>query len=517
MAAAEQSKDAEVARTAGRGGLAIATAKSYFMVVGLVQQIALPRVLGLDGYGALSSVLSVASIAYNPIVSTSIQGVSRVVAQAPDDQQAQATRGALKIHALLALPFALIFFFLAAPICQAMGAPHVTVPMQMMSAVLFFYGLYSPFIGVLNGRKLFTWQAGLDMLYGTMRTLALIGGGWWLAKSGRGVEGASVGFVTASMLIVFVALFLVGIGKRGPGAPSVGQHLLFIAPLFVGQAVLNLLLQADLTLLRRFASESASAAGMGPQAADPLVGAYRATQLFSFLPYQLLIAVTFILFPVLATAYRDRDNAAVARYVASGVRVALILMGLMVSVTSGLSEALMRLVFPAEAAHLGARAMQILTLGFGAFAVFGILTTVLNSLKRELWSAIITAVAFALVVVLCFVRVRGSAFGPELLTQTALATTTGIVLATLGAGFLVWKTTGAIVAPLSVVRVVLAMAVAITLGRYLPPGGKVMALAYSALVAGVYVVLLLLTRELGKNDLSNLKNVISRRRPGAGH
>jgi stage V sporulation protein B len=215
---------------------------------------------------------------------------------------------------------------------------------------------------------------------------------------------------------------------------------------------------------------------------------------------------------MLATAYRDKDHAAVARFVASGVRLALIAMGLMVSVTSGLSEPLMRLVFPAEAAHLGARSMQVLTLGFGAFAVFGIFTTVLNSLKRELASAVITGIAFALVVLLCFLRVRGASFGPELLMRTALATTTGIVAATVAAGFLVWKTAGAVVAPLSVVRVLVSMAVAITLGRFLPPGGKIMAIAYSAVVAGTYVVLLLVTRELGKNDLRNVKNVISRRR-----
>jgi hypothetical protein len=162
---------------------------------------------------------------------------------------------------------------LAAPICRAMGAEHITGPMRLMSGVLFFYGLYTPLVGVLNGQKRFTWQAGLDMLYGTMRTVALIGGGWLLATSGRGVEGASLGFVGASFVIVFVALALVGIGKRGAGGPSFSQHLLFIAPLLVGQAVLNLLLQADLTLLRRFASESALAAGLPPTAADPLVGA----------------------------------------------------------------------------------------------------------------------------------------------------------------------------------------------------------------------------------------------------
>ena len=68
---------ADVTRSAGRGGLAVAFAKIYFILVGLVQQIILPLVLGLDGYGALSSVMSISSIAYNPIVSTSIQGVNR--------------------------------------------------------------------------------------------------------------------------------------------------------------------------------------------------------------------------------------------------------------------------------------------------------------------------------------------------------------------------------------------------------------------------------------------------------
>ena len=83
----------ELARTAGRGGLAVAFAKIYFIGVGLVQQVALKPVLGLDGFGALSSALSIASITYNPIVSTSIQGVSRAVAQAsPSEQPAMVRR-----------------------------------------------------------------------------------------------------------------------------------------------------------------------------------------------------------------------------------------------------------------------------------------------------------------------------------------------------------------------------------------------------------------------------------------
>jgi stage V sporulation protein B len=503
----------EVARTAGRGGLAVASAKIYFMLVGLVQQVILPRVLGLGGYGALSSVLSIAGIAYNPIVSTSIQGVSRAVAQSPDAEQPQAIRRTLRVHAALALPLALAFFFLAGPIGRWADAPHLIPSLRIVSGVILFYSLYSPFIGVLNGKKRFTGQAGLDMTAATIRTVSLVTGGYILAKSsGHGVEGAIIGFVVASFLIFLFATWLVGVGKKGPGGPTVRQHLTFIAPLLLGQALLNLLLQADLTLLRVFAGESARAAGLAPQAADPLVGAYRATQLFCFLPYQLLLAVTFILFPMLATAYRDADHDAVARYVKSGVRLALVLMGVMVSVSSGLSAPLMRLVFPPEAATLGARAMQLLTLGFGAFAVFGIFTTVLNSLKREVASMVVTAVAFALVVLLCYLRVRGVEFGAELLWRTALATTAGLSLATLCAGFLVYRTAGAVVAPLSLVRVVAAMAVCITIARHLPAPGKLMTLVYSAAIAALYAMLLLVSGELGKADLANVRAVVSRRK-----
>ncbi len=50
----------------------MAGAKVYFILVGLVQQVALKAVLGLQGYGDLSTVLAAASSTYNPIVLLSL-------------------------------------------------------------------------------------------------------------------------------------------------------------------------------------------------------------------------------------------------------------------------------------------------------------------------------------------------------------------------------------------------------------------------------------------------------------
>ena len=489
----------------------MAFAKVYFIFVGLVQQIALPRLLGLDGYGALASALSIAGITYNPVTTTSIQSVSRAVAQSTPETQAGTIRRVFIVHAVFALLLAVGFFLLAPTIAESVGAPHVLGPLRILSGVMLLYGLYTPLIGVLNGQRRFVAQATLDVVAGTLRTAGLIGGAFAFARYNLTVEGATVGFVGGASLILTAAIFLVGIGKRGASSISAREHLIFALPVLLGQVLFNLLLQADLTLLRRFASQAALAKGLAAAAADPLVGAYRATQLFSFLPYQLLIAVTFILFPMLAAAARNGDRAAVARYVRTGVRLALVLAGLMVSVTAGLSDRLLFLVFGAEAAALGGPSLELLAIGFGGFAIFGVLTTVLNSLKHERETVIVTAVAVTLVVALCYWRVRGAPFGEDLLLYTAQATAAGLFVATLSAAFFVYRAAGAVAPPLTLVRVLLAVGVATTLGRFLPHAGKIVTPVYAVVVALAYVLILLISRELAAADLATLRAVAAKR------
>ena len=54
-APATTAESADASREAGRGGLAVASAKLYFLLTGLVQQAALPRLLGLTQPAALDA------------------------------------------------------------------------------------------------------------------------------------------------------------------------------------------------------------------------------------------------------------------------------------------------------------------------------------------------------------------------------------------------------------------------------------------------------------------------------
>jgi stage V sporulation protein B len=487
-------------------------AKIYFIVLGLVQQIALPRVLGLDGYGALSRILSIASITYNPITTMSIQAVSRTVVEAPAAELPGTVRKLLRWHALFGVAVAAAFALLTPTIARLAGAGHVETPLRILSGVLLLYALYTPLIGVANGQKRFVLQAGFDVTSATLRTIGLVAGAFVArnAFAGDGPTGSAVGFVVAAALVLVISAIAIGIGRRGASNLPLPAYLWLAVPVLFGQVLLNLLFQADLTLLGRFASEAAQAANAPLARADALVGAYRATQLFSFLPYQILIAITFILFPMLASAAQLNDEAAIARYVRTGMRLALIIAGAMVSVTLGLAPRLLALLFGAEAAALGGRSLGLLSLGFGAFAIFGILITVLNSLRRQVHSLLVTGFAVLVVGTLCFGRARGATLNEELLWLTAQATSAGLLVATVTAAVLVYQAAGALVSPWTVLRTLLALGVAALAARLLVPPGKLLTLVAAAITPCIYLVMLLVTRELGRADVEMIRRVLKR-------
>ncbi len=516
----------QVVRRAGRGGLAVATAKMYFIFVGLLQQIVLPRVLGAAGYGGLSRIFSLTSIAYNSVVSTSIQGTSSAVARSSIEEKPVIIRTVLRWHALAALPIGLLVWFIAPSVGTWLNAAHLVSGFRVMAGVFLFYALYSPVVGVLNGQQRFVAQASLDISFATLRTVALIAGAWWFAhRGGRGIDGAVWGFVMASGVVTLLALIVAGIGKAGRASLTLGQHVAFILPLLAGQILLNSLLQLDITLLGKFAADAAQRVGAPASDADAIVASYRATQLFSFLPYQLLLSITFILFPLLAKAHREANRQVVADYVRSGIRIALIVAGAMISVTAGMPGTLLRLVFTPDIAEPAVRPMGLLTLGFGSFAIFGILTTALTSLKRERASAMVTALAVALVVLLAIVLVRGQPFGADLLWRMAVATSCGLVLATLTAGYLVYRSTGALVNFSCFSRVSISLGVTIVLGRAMSSWlattvrlgrtvslrGLLATLGCALTLELVYLALLAMLRELNRSDLDRLATVLRRR------
>lgn len=521
-------------KRAGRGGLALLAANLLFLMTGFVQQALLPRAIGRADYGAFSRVAAVSNIFNNVVVSSSIQGVSRITAAAGDAER-QALRVALRVHlGISALATALLVG--AAPIvAHFQGAPEILTPLIVIAGVLAIYGVYAPLVGYLNGRRQFGKQAALNVVAALLRTGGMVGIGWFFVKNGAaiaqslgtipGLLGAVIGAVLASVGIFLLALSwtgtgtALGAGKDAPSTvPTARAYVTVIAPVIIAQLFVNTLMQCDIFMLGRYASIGARAAegAIGPggalldpsTAANEWVAVYRACALFAFLPYQLLFSVTQVLFPMLAKAKQEEGDKRVAELVERGARIGAIVCGLMVSVIVAMPQPMIRLAYDADVAASGASTLRILVLGQGTFAMFGLVTTILVSLGKERTAMTLNALALTLLVLGCVGLVPYAEFGRAQLMATATAVVGALSVSLLVGVFTAKRTAGAFIPLLTALRVGVCVALAIFAGLYTPPFGKLATLAVAPLLAAAYVGLLVTMRELGKSDLAMIMAIV---------
>lgn len=509
----------EGAKRAGRGGLFVLGAKVFFILAGLVQQALLPKALGLAGYGALSRVLAASNILNNVVVASSTQGVSRAVAGAAGHERA-AFAVARRVHVPLALGFAVLLLGMAPVVAWYEKAPHIRTPLFAMAGVLAVYGVYAPLVGALNGSRRFDRQAALDVTAAALRTVGLVGLGWLVARSGgSGVLGSVLGAVGAAAVVFLVALRWVGVDGRGlpaeaPGAASLGgprAYFLGILPVILAQACTNALMQADILVLGRYLS--ASATGDDPtKAADEWVAVYRACQLFAFLPYQLLFSVTQVLFPMIAKVRAEGTREELARVVERGGRLGAIVCGLLVSVVVALPGSLLRFAYDPTVAERGRGALHVLALAQAAFAILGLGTTILVGIGKEVSALVITLVALGLVLLLSTTGVPRAEFGQAQLLVCAACTAAALALALVVTVVVVRRSTGAFVPWLTAARVALAVGGAWALGSATPTTGRGTTIVLSAAVAGAYVLALIVTRELKGEDLAMARAILGRKK-----
>lgn len=529
------------ARTAGRGGLAVLGAKVFFIATGLLQQALLPRAIGLADYGALSRVLAVSNVFNNVVVSSSTQGVSRTVAAAGTAER-EALRATLRVHVVMALIAAGALGIAAPLVAFFEHAPDVLAPLLVMTGVLFIYSVYAPLVGYLNGRGMFTRQASLDVVAATLRTTALLGIGWLFAMRGGaiaasfgtspGVLGAAVGAVVASLGVFLLALRWTGtgtkiVGARPAGVPNARTYIALILPVMIAQVFTNGLMQADIIVLGRYLSLSATHAAevvqldviprstssvLSPtQAANEWVAVYRACQLFAFLPYQMLFSVTQILFPMVARAKAEDGGARVAELVRRGCRIGAIVCGMLVVVVLAMPGSLIKFAYGPEVALRGIATLRVLALGQAAFAILGLSTTVLVSLGRERAAMAVTAVALALLVGTCSIVIPLAPFGEKQLLATAGATTMALVCALVAGVVTVRKIAGAFVPLKTALRVGLCVGGAFALGGVMPMFSKLLTPVVAAGVVIAYLVALVVTGEIGKDDLALVVSIAARR------
>jgi hypothetical protein len=119
-------------------------------------------------------------------------------------------------------------------------------------------------------------------------------------------------------------------------------------------------------------------------------------------------------------------------------------------------------------------------------------------------AALVTiGVTLAIAVGANWAALRGAPADPVF--AAALATAVAMACGLALVGWVLWRAYGSFLPPLTLVRVSLAVAAGMGLGRVLPSGGKLITMAECALIGLAYLAVLVLSREISGADLGKLR------------
>ena len=231
---------------------------------------------------------------------------------------------------------------LAAPLlARFVKAPEHVSLFRLVAAIPLVYAFYAVYVGTANGLRKFHVQAGFDVGFSTAKTILLLAGAVVGRMLGHSVAGAFVGFIAAALIILLVAGRTIGMrpgeqtfsgleprrlhGRRGASTPC------------------SSIWRSTTTCCCSAVSPARSRPG---RPADALAGAYEAVRNLALLPYQALLVVTFVIFPLVSRATFAEDRDATAAYVRQTLRYALILGAALAVVLSARPAALLAILYP---------------------------------------------------------------------------------------------------------------------------------------------------------------------------
>jgi stage V sporulation protein B len=494
---------------AGKGLLFITGAKLWFMVAAYVVQFALPRALGsAASYGIWVLVLALVSPLNNVMVTATIQGVSKFCSE-EEGRVPAVTRAALRMQAFLGGGTALAFVALAPLIAWFEHDRSLTPALQLAAGVILAYSFYAVFVGAANGAREFHKQAGLDVGYSTLRASLVVGA----AVVFHSALASIGGFVCASVLILGIAYFVVGLGGEPRGAFPARNLWTFFGGVAVYLLIINLLMFVDGVLLKRLVAESAMARGLGEAAAavaaNEQEGYYGAVQNVARIPYQLILAVTFVIFPLVSRATFERDQEKTRGYVRATMRYSLLVCGLLAATLAARPTAVMRLFYKPEYS-VGATALAVLLVGYVCFSLFNIAGTIINGAGKTRPTMIIGAVTLMVALGACWGAIAlALSTGRDPLLWAALATTGSMAFGLILSGLYLMREFGAFLQPLSIARTGLATAATLAIGRFWPTtgflGGKVGTLMSCAVGGTAFLVVAVASGELRPAELMRLR------------
>ncbi len=522
----------------GRGFLWITGAKLWFLVTATLLNIALPRLFGdtqlYGDYQTLARFLAVLSMV---ILTGSLQTSSKGTSESPASAgivRRRAQSLAFTVSGCLALTVFLGADLIAEWLWQDTS---LSTPLRIATGVLLGYGLYATWIGIANGLENYRTQAMFDIGFATLKTTGIV----TAVILGLGVIGVFAMFTTVTLFMTFVA-FLV-IARRTPARPTSDSNVMdvrrmirFMAGVMGFNLTLYFLLQGDVVLLKGLVHNAGAntlegaGAGLGinllhgtmetatlstdhlaRDGASSITGIYGAVRIVTMLPYQAIISLTFVIFPLLSAATFQEDHAKTERTITGALRFAILLVASLCGALVLTEDILLRILFGAPYAE-GAVFLVPMVFGTLAFALYFLLTSILTAAGHPGKTFFVGLICAGTYVGLLIFGTRSAETPFARATIAAWLSMAGPLLGFILSSFLLGRLLAVRLPWLSLIRGVIgAGGIAFALLHLMPATTVLTALLRLLIFFASIMIAWFVSRELTGEDARNIARLLGRR------
>jgi stage V sporulation protein B len=480
-----------IAAIAGRGAIYITAAKIWFMVSGYGIAVTLTYLLTTEYYGLYRVVISTVSIINAVIVTSTYQTVSKYVSQEPEKAGSIKWK-ALGLQVYVGGAATLGFFLLAPVVASLLNDPRLAGWLRLASLITLSYSFYSVYTGYFNGKKRFGIQAGLDITYSTLKLVFIV----LLAWLGFGVTGSVSGFALAAGCVLGISAILARGDNRKGEAPA-GQLFKFQSYVLLFTFVLTLLQRVDLMLIKALSSPDATRASEN-------AGYYSAAMDIANLTYQIVVSVTFVIFPLVSQSTFADDRARTQGYISNTLRYTLMVMALTATLFSSCAAGILRVIYR-ETYQAGSPALRIVAFGMLFFGLLYVVTTIISASGQPKVSLLLGVITLVLSTALNALLIPSHG-----LAGAAAATTVSMLGGTILACAYVWRRFRTLMSITSALRIPGCAGVIYAAALLFSPGSKLMIIAQLIALSVAYVIALIITGELGRSDLRLIARVVRR-------
>jgi len=467
----------------GKDTLYIILAQILSIASGYAVHIGMGRILGPEQYGEFGVIMSLLTVLEVFLVRGVRETVTKYTAEFPEETRA-IKRQALKIEAVFGGAMFFIFYFSAGPIALAFHDLNLVRSLRISAFIIPLIAIYSVYIGTLSGQMMF----GKRAISMNVQSLGKVAAVYFFALLGFGLEGAVGGYVVAYILALFAVLYLSRDGQKAGRVFSARKLVSFAIPIIIFTGTLSLLMNLDIFFVKTLIEEGQAA------------GFYTSALALTRAPYLVFSALAITLLPIISQLTSSNQPQEASRYINKSLRLLLIIHAPLAFFTAGQSDAIIRLIYSSRYLP-AARPLGILIFGVTFLTFFSVLAAVITGSGQPKTSMFVALALLPLDFLLNLFLIPR--FG---LSGAATATTLTCLAGFIVSAFFVRKKFGSLMKGYSLLRILACSFLLYIMTRLWPVSGWSL-VPYGLGLFAIYLLLLILFKEIQRDDLNLFKNL----------